>query len=856
MVTMNAEDNTRSQMIVLAGLLLALIVISAATVIGSAYYSQSTPDDRGLQAMQERVTGQSQATQAVGEQVIEHSSEEVEQTQGNTTDELEEFFENQIEEYTELVQQLPDDAVILEVEFLEALKMSWLVGQDDADVIPGVETDVGEQQDLEGESSVKLDYELSLPADVVFSIDTTGSMGVVYSTRDPGDVRHPYTEETSLLGDSHYDEHPYVADSTFSTASLLSEGWHRVDDPLADPGDRASYCDPDVVDAGTRLPVGHGYGTSDNWCEGRTAGFNDTVYDPSETQVVVDNAAGRLAQIISYNPAQDLYDISYDGTGQPDRSAPASDLQLLEYRWWVADRMYNTQVETKRTIGMLGDHDRVGLVEYNMDFSGDANTLHGVNQLTPNHRQGLNQSVDDLVSTHGTNIAAGVEEAHDVLVDGRGGTVTDPTEEFVAELPGGIEIRIPVDSVTVDVDDDNQVSDVDVEMGGKEYVGSAPTGEDWDKFLQMHFEEDYDQLTDQQIDDAIQELDEDYPGALPVDETTLEQEIESTLDEKDGVRSEHLIVHTDGFNTEEEFDKMAVDNAMDAAEENVSVHTLAMGTAANTELMDRIASNGEEVPETDPPGIFEDSDPENVNEALQSIVNVTEGDGAAADFDVEIDPVGNVSREAGGQAEELYLKRMAVTGFESDGSLVLEVDDVDEDGETQGSLWRMNVTNTTDPGYTVRVTSDSEYKDLDRMETRDTDLDVADPEDGVRFDFFVGDDGVLAIEGDHYNDTLSLDTVRQHYPVSVNVSNAGGNASGVFRYDLQPSNFSDFEDPDDPQFEIEGCGDHRADDVTVCGTATSEGEAYSTAQIRRAKLRVTIETPEGVDEREVVVDLT
>jgi hypothetical protein len=191
-----------------------------------------------------------------------------------------------------------------------------------------------------------------LPADVVFSIDTTGSMGIAYEGYNPS-YETPSKEDkdyscgflcTSTA--NGYNDHPSVNDGTFSGATLVSDsglisgggsadGWQtpEVDE---DPTDKASYCDLERSGTGVQLPTegapnrigesNDGNDVSDDWCEQRDVDdFDDaSSVDGSVGDVVIDN--NKFWEITDTNPT-----VTPDPVDTSGYSSPNGDSSYGEY---------------------------------------------------------------------------------------------------------------------------------------------------------------------------------------------------------------------------------------------------------------------------------------------------------------------------------------------------------------------------------------------------------------------------------------------------------------------------------------------------------------------------------------------
>lgn len=901
------NQNERAQMILLAGFLIAVILISLATVVGSSFYSQSSPDDSGVSSLTTQVTDQVESAVATGQESASFVSETSIEEEGKNTSEVEEALDNITEEQELLAEELAEDELLLNITLLEVSELSWLIGQSGDGIIPGiVREDPEEAEEIDGDLDGEFEIEVRQPADVSFAIDTTGSMGVVYDSWgfNPR-VSYPDTGRTDGLSgiDSSiaYWEHDDVpphppghlpGGSSFSNVTPLSEYDDRFDEqwqtaptsqgnvditqgnPVANNfPNKADWCYIEKEDTGEPLPVG-GTGTSDDWCEPRIGDVPDQSdvnngdvlwYEPSDAWVEVTNS----------NPGNQDQVIVTDGAGY-NGPLDLDDLRFVEYRMWVADRIYLTQEETKNSLDTLEDEDRVSLIEYNNNFWGDATTVDSLDgPLLGDQRWNLKEEVDELTPTSGTNISAGIVEATEDMVDApdeEGLSVSDLEIELPPDGNGAIEIEVA--DVTVE-EVDGELNVTDVTLGNSQVVGSV----DYEELALEVFEE-IDGPGDPRLNDAADELEDALPEAAVPDASAVAEELAAQTEEDDLTRARHMIAHTDGFNSDVADDPRTVNAAEKAWEDHgIRVHTMALGEAANEDLMDETADAGN--------GLFvaPGADPDEVNDLFEDLVDEIQG-GGDDDFSLDVDLDLNVTVETeadSGNLAEMYSFDMDLQEFErDDGSFKAQITDNNGD-----RIWSLLMENTPDEGYNLTVNDDegsildNEDVDPDEVSVDDGKLiieeNLSSPDSSVQFDMFGEPDGTFEIEvggetvdidGVDSNELISRDnlvdatdgtdhgsSVEFSEPASVQFNNSA-NASGPYNLDVRPFNddFDEFEEGEAFEVPVDGCEDG------LCGLNNTSGpdgpEAYSTAQVKKAEFEITVETPDGIDTRIIEIDIS
>jgi hypothetical protein len=226
------------------------------------------------------------------------------------------------------------------------------------------------------ENCISVDIEQGRdPADVVFAIDTTGSMGqgdrVTKSWQTHPHTNFPINNLTSK----------YRSD----TMVTLPLDWVEV---------RCSVTAPCVWSGGNK---------------------GDIVYDDDE---------GRFAKIDSNSPVfGDDWEVVYSD-GSTDY-ADEDNLYRADYRLNAPEKMWFTQKAMKNVVDDLNRSvpDAAGLVEFNTDLSDNAEERQGISGVDdPSQRSELKQDVDDFFPDGGTDITGALEESYDVLDDdGRSG---------------------------------------------------------------------------------------------------------------------------------------------------------------------------------------------------------------------------------------------------------------------------------------------------------------------------------------------------------------------------------------------------------------------------------------------------
>ncbi|MCX2819519.1 VWA domain-containing protein [Haladaptatus sp. F3-133] len=352
----------------------------------------------------------------------------------------------------------------------------------------------------------------------------------------------------------------------------------------------------------------------------------------------------------------------------------------------------------------------------------------------------------------------------------------------------------------------------------------------------------------------------------------------------------HIVVMSDGEQTdgEDPYPDDYLENNDDY--ENVTVHAIALGEGADDDMMEEIANpdGGDSVR---PEGVFESSnDPEEAKGIFEDVIgsinkdrgNTTQGIDAINDTgnvtgvsnnvtaggdDGEFE---NVTLEAdAGVIQKIYDLGMNITNFSGTGTYSLNLTDA-EDGVGETVIWGM----TVDNNFTGTKTQVRFRADDDIVEDYDDDDEFLESTFNVSADFsessvyasvelapnprfkMANGSGVKFSSNDDYDITRVIDDVIQPQINSgVAVKMGTGNtpeaeANGTFSFDFKPvgGNFSLVGDAAGGV-----CGEDDDGTMVTCGVEDTDNGTYATAQAKEVSFIVTVEGPGGVSEREIEV---
>ena len=997
-------DDDGAQLILIAGLLVAIAVLAVATIIGGGFFSQSALDD-DISSFSAQVGDRIGTAEQVSQENIEFVNENATLFEGRYPAELCGDMVDETALQQLIADELSEDEVILGMGVMEdceeiveeAEGYSWLVGQSQDDELPALnvsETEVVEGTEICGNEDEGLhsltgyaehtdefiqglidttsedpapenpttqqlidaftenddnlndprdvlpdgvtaeeyvddciDIEIvegRAPVDVVFSIDTTGSMGLDPSTSTPIDENyndfadHPTFSLASLEEQGHnervddypdavspfeiecykeYDEtgvefpgytgdnRPYPdkqanrdwcegenPDSDMNRISFsdgsgdvgdfvyyenndeivevvdldapeppqgVPEDWERLEDVGVSTDDQSEFCvdnNGDVQDCETRQSdPGSVSGVLEVDNSGLSTENVDTLPDEPITAEVTDFVESDRCVNEGWlwcNEEDDVWEVD-DGTGtyevredalsifeyrwnhNPDADVTVEDesgtefgadsenLDYIEYRWWIPDRIFLTQAGARAAVDDLLDSDpdgeatdSIGLVEYSTGDPGNAREVRSLQDLDGDHASDLKQDIDELRPDAGTDITSGLIQAKS----------------------------------TLDADSDPDKTDHIVLMtDGFHNVGEPPACP----------EAGY------------------YSGESGVPFNSCSQPGGG-----------------DGYigNNEEEF-------------EDTFIHAVALGSDADEEPMEILGNEDNEFSDVRPSGTFiasdDPADAEDIfTDIIGSIQDETEFENVTSetpdeDEEFTVDEVVN-----SGAVEDIEDTRLGVTDFVGNGTYELSFVDTDEDGDEE-TVWGMTVENNpNEDEYTVEFVSEThgtaalnetftrsqndlshedEYvwidltgkdDDRDRFEMgkdgyNETDYDVEEAWQEVQNELVGPGDGVAIVSG--------------HIP---NPDWEGGveaqQADGVFSFDFTPleGDFTKIGGIDGGAFE-DACLSGEEDLPEKCGLDDegNDAGAVSTAQITGTfEIIVTVEGPEGESTRTIEID--
>ncbi|MDZ7688298.1 MAG: vWA domain-containing protein [Halobacteriales archaeon] len=472
-----------------------------------------------------------------------------------------------------------------------------------------------------------------------------------------------------------------------------------------------------------------------------------------------------------------------------------TDLYNVDYRLDAPERMWYTQKGMKNAVDDLdrNEPDRAGLMGYDTDQDEKAG-IAGVDD--DSHRQTLKVETDRFVPDGGTDIAGGLDEAKEILErdygNGPDGS-TDATKNIV------------------------------LMTDGKDNDGEDPV--------------DY-------IQDNRDEFENTFIHVIILGETAAD--------------SEEAI---------EDMGALADDPNPDLSGSDVDPDDLPDWEAVN----DPNRVNGTLIASDDP------ADAENIfDNIIGSIEDETEFEEPNSSI---TDPGNDVSGTVvanSGVVEEIYDFRMNVTDFTSNGTYRINIVDTDDSGN-QELIWRMDVDNkmadndASTPGYEVEFGSETDNSlnaTLQRTFEGNLSDDVS-PDEYVWFDLTGKDSdrprfkmGPSGPDEDDYNMEAAWQEISDQMDdggvaIETTELNPYGQVNGTFSLDFKPlnGNFSRVNNIAGGGFAGE-CDPSASGEIIKCGwdDPGNERNAVSTAQIRDARVLVTVEGPGGISEREIRID--
>ncbi len=143
----NGGKDDSGQMIILAGFLIALILIALAAAVGSTFYSQSSPDDTGLSQLSAQVSDQVETAEDVGLLNIVKGNENATRVEGRNETEICNELENVTIAEVRDQMALTEDEVLLDIELVgdcdqfDEGSTSYAMGQEQTAPLPGVTVD-------------------------------------------------------------------------------------------------------------------------------------------------------------------------------------------------------------------------------------------------------------------------------------------------------------------------------------------------------------------------------------------------------------------------------------------------------------------------------------------------------------------------------------------------------------------------------------------------------------------------------------------------------------------------------------------------------------------------------------------
>jgi hypothetical protein len=852
-----SED--RAQLILIGGLVVAVAVVAIALVIGGGLFSQSTVDDGGLSSFASQTADQLQTAATVGGKNLEYANENSTLYEGAYPNDLCGELVNSTEVQQLVATQLNEGESVANIEIkqeCEELKKnntSWLTGQNKESQLPAV--NVSEAKATEVTSTCQV---LSAQTGYASNKDAFDNKLVdVAPSPIPGDLSNS-TIETALDATPGIDLSPIRSDPVLDGPA---DGVYKFIEKCLDINVQSGRNPADIVfaidttgsmDSSTEVtkswqtaPHGGvfpsedltsthrpdtGVTIPDEWIDVRCATSVSCFWSGGSVgDIVYDNNANRFAKIDSNSPTTvcgffscyDAWDVEYrDGSTAQVRE---SDLFNADYRLGAPQRMWFTQVGMKNAVDDLNKTvpDRAGLLEYDANYAANPSctacptTEHagivGVNDNT--HRDLIKETVDNFMPGGNTNIEGALEASKDILDDDYGNgpeASTDATKNIVLMTDG-------------------QYTD----------------GEDPETYIQ------------------------------------------SNTGKYDDIYIHSVVLGSSAANDQDAVEDMAAlanDPNPDLSSSSVDPSSLPSTTPDRPEGT-LIASDDP----SDAEGIFEDIIG-NIEDDTDTGDNVT----SSPNPDVELKTQGTSNS---GALEEIYDARMNITDFNGNGSYVLKFTDTDDD-DNEVVAWQMKVDSIFTGPDKVEFSSETNGDLNATVDTDSPNQNVSDPGEYIWMDlrnkgpkpmFDVGSlstgdietqlqsDGVPSsisspkdymeaawsevedeIEGKNsetdYTEGVSIVAEFKQGTLDGKFNGKEETANGTFSLEFKPidGNFSKVGGIEGGGFE-DDCGDGSGSLPATCGLKDNDREAVSTAQIKKAKIEVTVEGPEGRSNKTIAI---
>ncbi|MDY7081413.1 MAG: VWA domain-containing protein, partial [Halobacteria archaeon] len=428
---MKYPKSESGQLIIVAGFLIAIAVVAVGVTLGGAFFSQSAPDESssGVNSFSSGVTQQT-STARLGTLDTFGFSIQTSIRRGMNTSQMNKFLKNQISNYSRLNLKVIQRKATVNVTLNNTtVVQSWAAGQTRATAFPGINlTRVTTYNDTINVSDPGSEViGLREPFDVVFTLDTTGSMAspaasalkpengyyedptnssICASESDPNiqDCRKKYVH-----GDDSNNEVKYevdVNDTVYNTNNGM------VGDVV---GQNPSKWKINYHSGGTKMV--------ENFSSSASVEVDDYVKDlrNGKVGIVVDQSCSLFS-------CYDYWNISYNSGGSDWVSGGNLSVSILQdrdvrYRYIYDNvtKMGAAKEATKAAIdalngsalGTIDRGDRAGIVEFNTNLNDGARTVTPLTSVNGSKSK-LKQDVDSLNADGGTNIAAGLEEALNV----------------------------------------------------------------------------------------------------------------------------------------------------------------------------------------------------------------------------------------------------------------------------------------------------------------------------------------------------------------------------------------------------------------------------------------------------------
>lgn len=403
---MNTKGRTQGQLILVAGFLVAIAIIGVAMTLSGVFFTQNV-DESGLSQFESSATSQQASADVAANRGLSLTNLMAER-RGLNGSNLTKSLINYMKNYTRTTQNVSQLQAVVNVSLdNSSLNQSWVSGMKKAGVLPGWTYNITETENR----SINVTTGRS-PFDIVYTLDTSGSMGqrAVEDTSD-WEPNGSYVEDPDGYAD------PEDGDAVCSAPS----SWDDCQIRLVQGDDPANESARDVDSTGSGDIVRYDAGSNEYFAEVQ-AGPNGS----GEYQITYETC--------SWNFGTGW--VCTDNTEWVDESTLEDwDIQYRYIEYSSSDKIDVAQEATKKAVGAMNESDRAGLVQYSGSASKEYPSGAVVENMTATEKSNLNSTIDGLTASGGTNIPSSLDESVSELM--AEGDNSDSDADYIVLLSDG-----------------------------------------------------------------------------------------------------------------------------------------------------------------------------------------------------------------------------------------------------------------------------------------------------------------------------------------------------------------------------------------------------------------------------------